>query len=148
MGIQLLPPLFLTPEKDALYMRGFVPRKLEKFEAPSLAGYFHFDPAQHSPCLRFSVNPDSLLPAILHCSTIGAADPRVTLSAALIEKSSGQTTPLTLFVLSEEKEGSQSRFLVNVHIPELSPGEYTLQFTAAERATKSASQTTKDFQVN
>jgi hypothetical protein len=146
-GIYLYPPLFLSPEKNAVYGRGFVPKTLERSPALSLADYFHFDRAEYSPCLEHIVKPDSLLPAIVNCSIIGLANPQVTISANLIEKSTGKITPLTLFVLSEQKAGGQTRFLVNLHIPEARPGEYALRLAAAERTSKSISQVSKDLQI-
>jgi VWFA-related protein len=141
--IRVFPPLLLAPEKDAAYMRGFVPKALlEKSTTFSLAEAFHFDAASYSPYLEGSLEANSLMSAIVCCSIGDILAPEVILSACLTEKSSGQTTPLTLFILSEEQERDMERRLVRMFIPELPAGEYNLNLNAEEWTSKSTAQVT------
>jgi VWFA-related protein len=148
LGISLFPPLLLSPEKNAVYLRGFVPKPLlEKSGAFSLGDALHFDPAQYSPCLEDSINANSLVPALLRCGIVNIPSPEVTASANLVERSSGRTTPLTLFVLSEDLQEDEKRYLVNIHIPELAAGEYDLNLTALEKTSKSESRATRIIKI-
>jgi VWFA-related protein len=146
--IQICPPLFLSSEKDALYLKGPSSRKAsEEAKALSAADVFHFDTSQYSPCLEEFFGANSLVPAILQCTTAGIAAPKITLSASLVERSSGNPTPLTLFILSEERETDLVRFFVNIPIPELRAGLYDLRLAAGERASKSTSEITKTLRI-
>jgi hypothetical protein len=132
--------LLLTPEKDAKYIRGNIPRPLvEKSPGFSLANFFHFDISQYSPYLEDSLRANTLVPALLRCSVANLPTAEVGISATLTEKLSGKTTPLTLIVLSEELKEDEKRFLVNIYIPELPAGEYALNFAATEKTSKSES---------
>jgi hypothetical protein len=147
-GIHLFPPLLLTPEKNAKYIRGNIPKPLvEKSPGFSLANFFHFDISQYSPYLEDFVLANTLVPALLRCSIVNMPNSEINLSSSLLEKSSGKTTPLTLIVLSEELKEDEKRFLVNIHVPELPAGEYALNFTATEKTSKSESVTTRPLKI-
>lgn len=140
LGIHLFPPLLLTPEKNANYIRGHIPKPLlQKSTDFSLANFFHFDISQYSPYLEDLRLANTLVPALLRCSLANLPTAEVGISATLTDKLSGKTTPLTLIVLSEEHKEDEKIFLVNIHIPELSAGEYALNFTATEKTSKSES---------
>ena len=140
LGIHLFPPLLLTPEKNAKYIRGNIPRPLvEKSPGFSLANFMHFDISQYSPYLEDSLRANTLVPALLRCSVANLPTAEVGISATLTEKLSGKTTPLTLIVLSEELKEDEKKFLVNIYIPELLAGEYALNFAATEKTSKSES---------
>jgi len=144
IGIHLFPPLLLTPEKNAKYIRGDIPKPLvEKSPSFSLTDFFHFDTSQYSPYLEEFVQANTLVPALLRCSIVNMPNSEINLSASLLEKSSGKITPLTLIMLSEELKEDEKRLLVNLYIPELPPGEYTLNFTATEKTSKSEFMTTR-----
>jgi len=148
IGIHLFPPLLLTPEKNAKYIRGNIPKPLvEKSPGFSLANFFHFDISQYSPHLEDFVLANTLVPALLRCSIVNMPNSEINLSSSLLEKSSGKTTPLTLIVLSEELKEDEKRFLVNIHVPELPAGEYALNFTATEKTSKSESVTTRPLKI-
>ena len=140
LGIQLFPPLLLTPEKNAKYIRGNLPRPLvEKSPGFSFTDFFHLDTSQYSPYLEHSVEANTLVPVLLRCSIVNLPSSEIGLSANLVEKSSGKITPLTLIVLSESSRGDERISLVNIYVPELPAGEYALNFMATEKTSMSES---------
>jgi hypothetical protein len=148
IGIHLFPPLLLTPEKNAKYIRGNIPKPLvEKSPGFSLTDFLYFDISQYSPYLEEFIQANTLVPALLRCSIVNMPSSDLNISASLAEKSSGKTTPLTLIVLSEELKEDEKRFLVNIHVPELPAGEYALNFTATEKTSKSESVTTRPLKI-
>jgi len=138
-GLQLFPPLLLTPGKSSLFVRGYVPAK-EKNKFP-LLDYFPFDPAQYSPMLESIPKNISKIQAVLHCSMQKLTKPLLKFSATLIENSSGQSTTLPLSILSGKKEGEMGTLLTEIKIPEMIPGEYVLVIAVEDTSSKARSQT-------
>ena len=139
LGLQLFPPLLLTPGKSSLFVRGHVPAK-EKNKFP-LLDYFPFDPAQYSPMLETIPKDISKIQAVLHCSMRKLTKPLLKFSATLIENSSGQSTTLQLSILSGKKEGEMGTLLTEIKIPEMMPGEYVLVIAVEDTSSKARSQT-------
>jgi VWFA-related protein len=147
-GFQLLPPLLLTQEENSRHLSGFVPEKIsEKFESFSFPDFFHFNPGRYSPFLDDSLPANSPVPAILCCSTAGLADPEIQISASLVEKASGEATPLTLTIHSEVKEIEREILFVDIPVPQLPAGEYALNLIARDLKSQQESQVTKILQI-
>lgn len=146
-GIRLSPPLLLVHEKNALYVKGYVPEKNGKDEYFSLADYFHFDSTQYSPFLGDSLQANATVPAVVLYSTADILIPEVNISAHLIEASSGEIIPLTITILSEIKEKNLDMRFINIQIPELPSGEYALSLIARETVSQSESQVTRIFTI-
>lgn len=146
--IELYPPLLLYPDKNAAYRRGPLPRKSDQNSANlTLSDYFLFDPTQYSPCLEEAWPKNSTVPAVAAGSILGISAPKVEISAYLVEKVTGESFPLDISVVSETKEGEMMIFFLNIEIPEMEPGEYTLNLFAVEKTSKSLSQVTKGFRI-
>jgi hypothetical protein len=147
-GIKLFPPLLLTSEKNALYLKGFAPKKESaKQESFSLADYYSFDSVQYAPFLANQLRGNSTVSAIVRCSIIGIPAAEVKNSAYLIERSSGKESPLSVLLLSETKGKDLEVFFLNLEIPELPPGAYDLKLVAEEATSQSKSQVTKAFDL-
>ncbi len=154
-AIKLFAPLFLSAKKNALYLRGSLPRKgEEKLKSLSLGNVFHFDINQYSPYLDDSIETNSSLFAILLISIPDIpspqliSSPEIKISALLTEKSSGKMTHLDIIPLSEKKDGNLYKFFVNISIPELPESQYDLVLRAEEKNSKSISQWTKTIKLN
>ncbi len=147
-GIQLFTPLLLSSEKGAFYLGGSLPKKKDgKVEFLSLADYFHFNPDQCSPYLDDILSGDSDIQAIVGYTTVDVLIPEVEISAYLVEKSSGQSVPLSLSILAEREEKDLMMSFINIEISVLPPGEYILKFVAEERTSRSSSEVTCDIKV-
>jgi len=144
-GIELLSPLLLVSEKNAFYIKGFVPR--EKTDSFSLVDYFHFDSAQYAPLVLEELQGDSTVLAAMPYFVSNIPEPEVTISASLIEQSSGEIISLQVITRSEAKEKELSIRLIEIQIPELPSGDYALNLTAEEVKSQSASRVTKIFKI-
>ncbi|MEW6455565.1 MAG: VWA domain-containing protein [Acidobacteriota bacterium] len=147
-GIELYPPLLLSPEKNAIYVKGLPPKKsAQRFASLSLTDYFHYDTTQYSPYIDDSLQRNSTVPAVVVCSIFDISAPEVEISASLIEKSSGETIPLTVSVLSDAKKKDKHIFFIHIQIRALPQGEYALNLVAKEKTSQTESQVTKIFKI-
>jgi len=147
-GIQLFTPLLLSSEKGAFYLGGSLPKKKDgKDEFLSLVDYFHFSPDQCSPFLDDVLQANSDILAVVGYTTVDVLIPEVEISAYLVEKSSGQSVPLSLSILAEREEKDLIMSFITIKVPELRSGEYILKFVAEERTSQSSSEVTRDIKV-
>jgi VWFA-related protein len=147
-GIQLFTTLLLSSEKGAFYLGGSLPKKKDgKDEFLSLADCFHFNPDQCSPFLDDVLQANSNIQAIVGYSIVDVPIPEVEISAYLVEKSSGQSVPLSLSILAEKEEKDLIMSFINIEIPEVPSGEYILKFVAEEKTSQSSSEVTHDIKV-
>ncbi len=147
-GIQLFPFLLLTPEKNSLYLRGYIPDRLaEKAEKVTLSDHYSFDPRQYSPYLDKTLIRNSELWAVFRCSIINIPNPEVHFAAFFKEKISGQEIPVELQVLEEIKAKDSVICFVKFKMPEIIPGSYLLSFMAGEKSSGSNSQVATDYTI-
>ncbi len=147
-GITLYPPLVLIPDKKANYFK-FSEAKEEKSDSrfPSLDEIFPFVTNQHSPLIHELDKNVSKLHAVLRCSIIGIQEPVVDISANLIENTSGEKESLSFSILSTEKKEETDILLLELELPELKPGEYSIEIIAEEEKTDSRSRMAQTFKV-
>jgi len=147
-GITLYPPLILIPDKKANYFK-FSEAKEEKsdYRFPSLNEIFPFVTNQHSPLIHELDQGVSKLHAVLRCSIIGIQEPVIDISANLIENASGEKESLSFSILSTENKEEMDILLLELELPELKPGEYSLEIIAEGDKTDSRSQMAQTFIV-
>jgi hypothetical protein len=102
---------------------------------------FPFDPAQYSPIIGTIPEDMPSLLAVLHCSVRNLTNPRVQFTAHMVEKSSGESIPLTVSILSGKKEGEMGTLLARLKLPDIKPGEYVLVISANDTSSQARSQT-------
>jgi len=147
-GLLLYPPLFLIPEKNALYLKETLKEKDEKKEEPSnLFDIYPFDPKEYSPLVGELKQGISRLLVSVRYSCTGIKLPEVSLSAFLIQPSSGERHPLSFLTLSTKKDEETTSLLIEIKVPELKAGKYLLNLVAEEQKTKSKSHTDLEIQV-
>jgi VWFA-related protein len=145
-GIQLFPFLLLTPERSALYIKGFIPKNLVgKTGAFSLSDSFFFDARQYSPYLDKTLAQNSELWSVFRCSVRNIPSPELHFSAQLKEKSSGQEILLPLTMIEQKREKDETLYFIKFLIPELHPGEYLFSLIGEERTSSSKSQVATDY---
>ena len=138
-GLRLFPPFLLAPGKSGLFVRCYVPETgNNKFP---LLDYFPFDPAQYSPLLGEIPKGTSSILAVINCSIRNLASPRIRFTSHLIKKSSGESMPLTMSILSSRKEGDVGMIFAGLKMPELEAGEYILVMDAEDASSQAKSQT-------
>jgi hypothetical protein len=135
----LFPPRLLAPGKAGLFVRGYIPKTLSA-DFP-LLDCFPFDPAKYSPIVGAIPEDMPSILAVIHCSIRNLTNPRLRFTAHLIKKSSGESIPLILSILSGKKEREMGTILAELKLPEISPGEYVLVITAEDTSSQARSQT-------
>ena len=147
-GLKLYPPLFLIPEKEAFYLRALKEQKKKSKREPlSIVNIYPFISNRHSPLVDTLEKGISKLFAIVHCSHRKIDKPKIELSAHLIQLPSGEKTRLLFSILKTEKEKDTNVLLLEINLPEMLPGKYSLEMTAQEMASGSESRTVQAFTV-
>lgn len=147
-GLRLYPPLLLIPEKEAHYLRAQKDTKKEKAAAKiSLNRIYPFLTNSQTPVTgELEQGVPSLL-AILRCSIFDIREPEVNLTANLVDHSSGVITQLDFSILSSKSQEGTDILLIEFSLPEMKPGEYTLEISTEELSTLSKSSVSHNFRV-
>jgi VWFA-related protein len=143
-GLRMDPPLFLIPDKESTYLRLIKDRKKDPLSIndiyPSLSN-------EHSPLVDEIDKDVSKLLAVVRCAVADIQKLEVNMTAHLIDKESGKTIELPLSILTSEGKEKTDILLLEIHLPELKSGEYTIEITAEEANSKQRSQTKTGFRV-
>lgn len=145
-GIRLYTPLLLIPDKKGHYIK--VSKKETRRESASLINIYPFDSTRYLPLIE-ELDPEiSKLRAVVKCLIIDIKEPEVEFSAYLIQSSTEQNIPLSISILTAEKDTEETDILlIEFQIPELPSGEYCLNLIAEEITTKSRFHVTRTFRV-
>ena len=147
-GLRLYPPLLLIPEKEAIYLRASKEQKKKPESEPlSIANIYPFLSNRHSPLVDTLEKGISKLLAVVRCSYKEIEEPKIELSAHLIHHPSGEKTRLSFSVLRAEKEESSNVVLIELDLPEMVPGRYSLEMTAQESTKGQKSSAVQSFEV-
>ena len=84
---------------------------------------------------------------IVLCSIFNIREPEVDLIANLIDQASYEKIPLTLSIISAKSKEEIDILLIELQLPELQPGKYSLEIIAKEITSNSKSQATRTFIV-
>ncbi|MGB2763613.1 MAG: hypothetical protein WBC20_04300, partial [Candidatus Aminicenantaceae bacterium] len=96
---------------------------------------------QYAPILGAIPEGMPSILAVIHCSVRNLTNPRVRFTAHLVEKSSGESIPLAVSILSGKKEGEMGTILAKLKLPDIAPGEYVLVISAEDTSSQARSQT-------
>jgi len=147
-GLRLYPPLLLIPEKEAHYLRAQKDTKEQAAVAGvSLNRIYPFLTNRQTPVTGELEQGVPNLLAILRCSIFDIQEPEVDLTANLVDHSSGAITQLDFSILSSKSQEGTDILLIEFSLPEMKPGEYTLEISAEELSTQSKSRVTHNFRV-
>jgi VWFA-related protein len=147
-GLRLYPPLLLIPEKEAIYLKASREQKKKpKSESLSIANIYPFLSNRHSPLVDTLEKGISKLFAVVHCSHKEIDKPNIKLSAHLTQLPSGEKTRLLFSVLKAKEEEGSNVLLIEINLPEMLPGRYSLEMTARESTSGSESRTVQPFNV-
>lgn len=128
-GIFVYPPFILIPNTPCFYLKAL---KTEKGKKPnktvSLNDIYPFLANNHSPLVcEIDGNVRKLLTVLKFCIK-DVPDPEIDLSVDLVHLSTGERTPLVLFVHDSLKVGTEDALLVELSLPKLESGKYELEF--------------------
>jgi VWFA-related protein len=147
-GLRLYPPLLLIPEKEAIYLKASrEQKKKSKSEQLSIANIYPFLSNRHSPLVDTLEKGISKLLAVVRCSYKEIEEPKIELSAHLTHHPSGVKTRLSFSVLKAEKEEDSNVALIEINLPEMLPGRYSLEMTAQDSSSGLESRTVQTFNV-
>ena len=147
-GIRLYPPLLLVSGKGASYLRASKAQKKETEGKPlSLINIYPFLSNKYSPLVGEPEHGISRILAVVRCLIIDIQEPDVKLSVDLMQHSSGEKIPLSSSILSAKNEENIVILLIELGLPELQSGLYSLNFNAEELTTQAKSQVSRTFRV-
>ena len=147
-GLRLYSPLLLIPEKEAHYLRAQKDMKEETAAAKiSLNKIYPFLTNRQTPMTGELEQGVPNILAILRCSIFDIQDPEVDLTANLVDRATGEEMPLSFSILSSMSQEETDILLIEFQLPEMKPGEYTLEISAEELSTQSKSKVTHNFRV-
>lgn len=146
-GLKLYPPFILVPEKEACPLFSGRAQEEKESEMNALKNIYPFLSENPSPLFR-EIDPNvSKFLAVIKCSYIQVPDPEIELSSYLLEQASGETIPLSFSILSLREGKGLDTLLLEIQLPRMEPGEYTLFIAGENIKTKKNSQVTRDFTV-
>ncbi|NIQ17376.1 MAG: hypothetical protein GTN43_00985, partial [Candidatus Aenigmarchaeota archaeon] len=111
-----------------------------------LSQVFPFPAKQFIPLTGELKQGTPSLYAVLRAEWSGAQEPEIQIVVWLVPEGKEEKTPATLSILSG-MQGEADILFLEINIPELRPGQYSLHIFAEDSVTKSSCETMSDFWV-
>lgn len=148
-GIKLFPPLLLIPEKKTFYLKlSKDQKKRTKKDSLSINDIYPFLANNFSPLVEEVDRGISSLLAVVRLSIIDIPDHEIEFSVHLFNPASQEKVQLTnSFILSNKNIEGTEVLLLEIQLPELEPGDYSIEITADEMTTHASSQATRNFKI-
>jgi len=147
-GLRLYPPFLLVTGKEAFYLKASKLQGVETEDNPlSLINIYPSLSGEYSPLVEVLDKGISKILAAVQYKIVNIPAPEVELSAHLIKESGGEKIPLSFSILSSKEKEKTHTVLIEVELPELKPGKYSLELAAEEETSRSRSQTTRTFLI-
>jgi VWFA-related protein len=144
--IKLYPPLLLAQGEKISYLE--IPQKRkEAGEEAVLYEIYPFLSEKYAPLLGEINRKTSKVLAAVGCSTFNIPAPEIDISAYLVDPVARERTSLSYSVVSIDSKEETQIFILELQLPELRTGEYTLEIIAEEVKTQSRSEVKTDFSV-
>jgi VWFA-related protein len=134
-GLRLYSPLVLTSGKKGVYLNGSAPEKGQE-EPYSLSDFYPFDPDQYTPLVNEVSQDTARLFVLLPSSIIRFEKPNMSLSAHLVDLSSGERKILPLTILGQHQEEDVITYSLELLTEKLVPGRYSLYLFAEDSDTR------------
>jgi VWFA-related protein len=146
--ILLYPPLFLAPEKGALYIgENAVKGTPGKGGSDLLAKAFLFDPALYAPFVETTLKGGTETWVSVRCATPKGLTGDIRLSASFLDAQTGEEIPVPLTVVAKNDSGGVKTYFVRLEIPAVEPDTYRLSLMAEGPSGKS-SRLVRNFVIN
>lgn len=136
-------PLILIPDIDTSYLQSSLAKKSKSL---SLNRIYPFITNKHAPLMNEISKDCRLLHVALRFVT-KLKQPKLKLILYIDDPQTEQKTPLAFNIVSTKKEDEVQIYFVEVELPELKPGEYTLGIASQELDTDTKYQMTHAFRV-
>lgn len=147
-GIILFSPFILIPERKSYFL------KLSMFEGGtqekddlSLNQIYPFLSNEYSPLIEELDPQKSRISVILRYMVINIQTPEIDLYANIVNEATKDEISLDFSIRSSEKQEDTHVLFLDIKLPELESGSYSLEFLAAEKTTKSVVSAAKSFKI-
>jgi hypothetical protein len=128
-GVIFYPPFILIPNRPCFYLKALKTEKdKEPVKAVSLNDIYPFLANNHSPLVSEIDGDVRKLLTVLKFRVKDVPNPELDISANLIRQSTREKIPLYFFLLDFRKDGGEDALLLELHLPELEPGQYEVEF--------------------
>jgi hypothetical protein len=145
-GLILFPPLLLLPGKGVSYLKGSEADR-KGSEEPSLKNIYPFVSTDSFPIIEELEPGISRVLAVVRCTALRIQAPSLRMAVSLIENSTKQVTPLAHSLLSGQMQGETGIFLIEITLPGLQAGAYTLNLTVTEEKTQLTSKAARFLKI-
>lgn len=132
-GIRLYTPLLLVPGDEATFVR-MTKEKMKKKGSQSIISYYPLLPQESSPLVGHLEEGMSRIWAIIPTLVKSKETPDIEIKVRLKRKADDQELDLESDILDTKRlaESNMDVLLMEIHIPELKPGDYVLEIAASE----------------
>lgn len=146
-GVHMDTPLVLVPGNRARFLR--LSQESQGGEgALSLSEFYPFLSNRWLPLMGdLSRGTRTLMAVVRSINNTAVPEPETWLSVFLKDESSGQESPLSFAVLDSKQDGPTDILLLELSLPGLEEGRYSLVFTAEEGSTGAVSSSSRIFFV-
>jgi hypothetical protein len=132
MGLSLHTPLLLVPESNFVYLES---PEAKKKEGLSWNDAYPYNRAQYTPIIGEAPKGTAKLFAVVPYSITGIVVPNITLTAFLINSTSGEKVPMRLSVLTKASKADIEIQFVEFPINNIPSGKYLFYLHAREIGT-------------
>lgn len=146
-GVRLDPPLLLVPGMEAHYLCSKKEEGKAESEILIVRKLNPFVSIDSSPIVRELNKGAPGILARVRCTHVGVEHPDVKFEVSLFHQESNQTIPIPLSVAASKKEGRADVVCLELQMPELQLGNYTLRIIAEAESTGAKSQTEASFAI-
>ena len=134
-AITIYSPLLLIPDKKAEFLRFSQEKKKEKKQA-SLIDFYIFMPQNTSPLMGYLESETESLWALVPIGFKGQESTELEIDIELIDEASADSIPVEWRIIdSHESESSMEFLLVEISLPDLEPGAFSLEFKVTDTNT-------------
>jgi len=131
-GIKLYPPLLFRTGSEVVFHRAVAAEK-EQEKTKSLKDIYPYIGEDTLPLFLFMTREHVPLMAVLKCRIQNIPEPATAVNMILIDEN-GQKTAVPFEVVDVQAEGDYDTLLLNIRLPKMAPGRYSLEFTAHENS--------------
>ncbi|MEW5901468.1 MAG: VWA domain-containing protein, partial [Acidobacteriota bacterium] len=147
-GLKLYPPLLLIPDENAGYLRLKKDKEEKTKKLPtSLKDIYPYIPSGYFPLVEGLEKRVSRLLAVVRFTVSGEGNSEKMVWARLFPQPTGEAIPLACSVASHQKVGELHVILLEISLPEVPAGEYLLNLTLGDTATKSTVEVNSPFSI-
>jgi VWFA-related protein len=146
-GIFVYPPLILIPNTPCFYLKASKTEK-ESSKAVSLNDIYPFLANNHSPLVSEIGGDVRKLFTVLKFSAKDIPDSKLNIVVDLVSQPTEEWIPLRFKILDSQKVETESAFLLELYLPELETGRYTVEFFVARDESEIVASAERAFKVS